>query len=82
MTVCSVVKPLPPQVAVRSSITPSIKPHQKEGIKFLYEACVESLKRFKSGQRNGAILAHCMGLGKTLQVGSCSVRWRRVVVMI
>ncbi len=61
------------QVSVRSTIVPSLKPHQKEGIKFLYDACVESLALFKEGQRNGAILAHCMGLGKTLQVHVCKL---------
>ena len=53
---------------VRKSLIPALKPHQCEGIKFLYDACVENMERFSSGKANGAILAHCMGLGKTLQV--------------
>lgn len=56
------------KLEVRKSLIPHIKPHQREGIKFLYEACVESIKRLKDGHGTGAILAHCMGLGKTLQV--------------
>ena len=43
-----------------------IKPHQREGIKFPYNAVVENLN--KTGERGGAVLAHCMGLGKSLQV--------------
>ena len=56
------------KVEVRKCMVSSIKPHQREGIKFLYDACVETLDRFKTGKMSGAILAHCMGLGKTLQV--------------
>ena len=55
---------------VRQSLVESIKPHQWEGIRFLYDACVEKLETFRKGrtQAGGAILAHCMGLGKSLQV--------------
>lgn len=40
-----------------------LRPHQKEGVRFLYE-CVMGMKGIQS---QGAILADEMGLGKTLQ---------------
>ena len=56
------------KLEVRRTLVPKILPHQREGIKFLYDSCVESLERVAAGRGTGAILAHCMGLGKTLQV--------------
>ena len=41
-----------------------LRPHQREGVQFMYE-CVQGLRGFEG---SGCILADDMGLGKTLQV--------------
>ncbi|KAI6044689.1 P-loop containing nucleoside triphosphate hydrolase protein [Pisolithus marmoratus] len=48
-----------------------LRPHQIEGVKFLYE-CVMGMRKHE-GQ--GCILADEMGLGKTLQAGTIALVW-------
>ncbi|XP_078362706.1 DNA repair and recombination protein RAD54B-like isoform X2 [Oculina patagonica] len=50
-------------VVVDPHVSQHLRPHQREGVVFLYE-CVMGLRNFNG---NGAILADDMGLGKTLQ---------------
>ncbi|XP_061390235.1 DNA repair and recombination protein RAD54-like [Musca vetustissima] len=49
-------------VVVDPILSNILRPHQREGVKFMYE-CVEG----KRGPFNGCIMADEMGLGKTLQ---------------
>ncbi|XP_030827924.1 helicase ARIP4-like [Strongylocentrotus purpuratus] len=56
-----------PDIYLPDHIARAVKPHQIGGIRFLYDNLVESLQRYKASSGFGCILAHSMGLGKTLQ---------------
>ncbi|KAI9562423.1 hypothetical protein GHT06_013393 [Daphnia sinensis] len=50
------------QVVVHQKLSEKLKFHQVEGVKFMWNAC------FRTTTSAGCVLAHCMGLGKSLQV--------------
>lgn len=56
-------------VRIPPSISTKLKAHQIAGIRFMWENIIQSISTAKSGDKGlGCILAHTMGLGKTLQV--------------
>ena len=64
-----------PLIEVDADLRNKLKSHQVEGIQFMWDCVIESVTKtgkneYKLGSNpagHGAILAHCMGLGKTLQ---------------
>ncbi|XP_037323682.2 transcriptional regulator ATRX-like isoform X2 [Pungitius pungitius] len=57
-----------PLLQVHRNLVTKLKPHQVDGVQFIWDSCCESVKKANSSPGTGCILAHCMGLGKTLQV--------------
>uniref|UniRef100_A0A182P656 Transcriptional regulator ATRX n=1 Tax=Anopheles epiroticus TaxID=199890 RepID=A0A182P656_9DIPT len=55
-------------ICVHPEIVKLLKPHQIEGIKFMYDNTYGSVDALAKHSGSGCILAHCMGLGKTLQM--------------
>ncbi|KAM4555400.1 transcriptional regulator ATRX [Odontesthes bonariensis] len=57
-----------PLVQVHRNLVTKLKPHQVDGVQFMWDCCCEAVKKIEKSVGSGCILAHCMGLGKTLQV--------------
>lgn len=53
-----------PLITVDQNLVKLLKPHQKEGIQFMWDACFESCDNLRESTGGGCILAHCMGLGE------------------
>lgn len=53
-----------PFIAVDKNLVKLLKPHQKQGIQFMWDACYESCNILCGSAGGGCILAHCMGLGE------------------
>nr|XP_004226079.2 helicase ARIP4 [Ciona intestinalis] len=60
--------PTEPEIFLSPQLARSVLPHQIGGIRFMFDNIVESLTHFEKSPGFGCILAHSMGLGKTLQV--------------
>lgn len=56
------------KVFIAPQIARVIKPHQIGGVRFLFDNIIESTELFNKSTGFGCILAHSMGLGKTLQI--------------
>ncbi|XP_067853277.1 transcriptional regulator ATRX isoform X2 [Heptranchias perlo] len=55
-------------IQVHRNLVRKLKPHQVDGVQFMWDCCCESVSKALKETGSGCILAHCMGLGKTLQV--------------
>ncbi|CAG9533747.1 unnamed protein product [Cercopithifilaria johnstoni] len=57
-----------PDVYVPFHLNDVLQPHQLGGIRFMYGNIIESVKDYAKSPGFGCILAHAMGLGKTIQI--------------
>ena len=60
----------------------SFSSFQVDGIKFMYDSCYGSVDNLEKYPGSGCVLAHCMGLGKTLQVGPASLNFFSVCLKL
>ena len=81
-----------PLISVDPELVRVLKEHQFDGIQFMWDVCYEKVSMIANGHKgSGCILAHCMGLGKTLQVIALvhtvlahadKTRTRRVLILV
>lgn len=53
-------------LSVDEKLVKKLKPHQAQGVKFMWDACFESIEKINENNGGGCILAHCMGLGELM----------------
>lgn len=51
------------------------------GVQFVWDCCCESVKKVEKSSGSGCILAHCMGLGKTLQVNVLFIYLFNIIII-
>lgn len=57
-----------PLITIQKELTRVLKKHQVEGIRFLWNTVFETVHKTNTTDGTGCILAHRMGIGKTLQI--------------
>lgn len=57
-----------PLVTIHKELIKVLKNHQVEGIRFVWNTVFETVDKSNSSEGTGCILAHRMGVGKTLQI--------------
>lgn len=50
-------------ISIDDSLVERLKPHQINGIRFMWESCFQSAEKLTESIGGGCILAHCMGVG-------------------
>eukprot|EP00117_Sycon_ciliatum_P040167 scpid27693/ scgid5486/ Helicase ARIP4; Androgen receptor-interacting protein 4; RAD54-like protein 2 len=56
------------EIFLAPQISRAVKDHQIDGVRFLFDNLVERVSEYSKSRGFGCILAHSMGLGKTLQM--------------
>jgi hypothetical protein len=59
-------------VYIHPALSKVLKPHQVDGVRFIWDNIIDTANEFREA-KTGCVLAHSMGLGKTLQVGGCLI---------
>jgi SNF2 family DNA or RNA helicase len=61
-----------PPVLVAKKLAKRLKPHQIDGIRFIWQNLIVDISKLRDPDHGGlgCVLAHSMGLGKTIQVGT------------